>query len=175
MDRKKGLIFTVDSFIALLLVTFTILTLLTLISFPASRAVQLRQMNALARDSLTVLENTANPADSSESQLQEIGRNCLGSSSTPGIMRPLIPEQYGFAVYCTDSAGNSRIVYSTQTTPPQTPLLQAVATRVSSGLAEKGDPGTPESSPCEFPASSSYRSAETWGPSEIKMVIWTKE
>ncbi|MEM4389069.1 MAG: hypothetical protein QXG98_00210 [Candidatus Micrarchaeia archaeon] len=161
--REKGFVFTVDAFIALLLVLLTVLALITLLSFPRLFFGQYEQTYDLARDSLNALAvlkmdeiwgtggvwERLDPRDKNNTVLEELARlTAIGDSASAqfilrSVLDPVIPPQYNYKFEYYDA--NSGVWRSISGRPPYegAPVqrMQAVASRVMTTYAVYDEPG----------------------------------
>ena len=119
--KKKGLVFTIDAFVALMLAVVTVYSLFLIYSVPESSGGAYMQAYYLAKDTLSALDE----ADcSGKTCLEQIGEAGLGASGgsvggTPlDVAKAIIPEQYGFRFDVYDAQSGSWIsAYDTATDP----------------------------------------------------------
>ncbi|MEM3030177.1 MAG: hypothetical protein QXH27_00425 [Candidatus Micrarchaeia archaeon] len=162
---KRGFVFTVDAFIALLLVLLTVFALIALLSFPRAFLGQYEQTHDLARDSLNALDalgmneiwgspqsgvwDRLNPRDRNNSVLEELARLAATGdyASAEFILRstldPVIPPQYNYRFEYFDVGANGWRAVSGR--PPyegaSVQRMQAVASRVITTYAFYDEPG----------------------------------
>jgi len=166
MRAGKGFVFTVDAFIALLLVLITVLALIALLNYPKSFLAQYEQTYDLAMDSLKALRelrmsevwgtppspvwNRLDPRDRNNSVLEELVRRAAtgDAASAEFILRttldPVIPQQYNYRFEYFDPVNDRwETVYGRPTfggAPVQ--KMQAVASRVVTAYAYYDEPGS---------------------------------
>jgi hypothetical protein len=117
----RGFVFTIDSFMALLLAVFALSALLVLSNSPRSAEGSLSRLYLLADDSLgalSSLEAGGETATDGSSVLVEIGRLCSqrqereAGEIAGNVLEPLVPGQFGFSLECEGTDGVRTTVYS---------------------------------------------------------------
>ncbi|MFH1448066.1 MAG: hypothetical protein ABIG39_04325 [Candidatus Micrarchaeota archaeon] len=181
---KKAFVFTIDSFIALILALFAMSAMLFISSAPTSNAPSYARMYLLADDGMNVLSTVKLNAvrrtvsDENETLIIEIGRLIsVGDSIKAGeiagwVLEPIIPEQFGFSVEYMDS-GDWVGIYLREGRETR---MRASSVRIVAGALSDGDVG-PEWCYNEDCASCSgtpqgYVEGEMFGPLLLRVSIW---
>ncbi len=150
---KRGFVFTLDAFIALLLVLLVIGALIAVVNVPKSALPQLEQAQNYARDSAAVLESTkmsslpagdlyrsfpylsnrSSPSDLDNSALQQVtylllNSPTLASGLADHLLGSAIPQQFGYSIEVRDLNGT---VLGSAVVRDKSPIrLRAAASRV---------------------------------------------
>ncbi len=176
----KAFVFTLDSFVALVLVLFAISAMLYISNSPKSASEDYSRLYMVADDSLDVLAkvNASAVSGTDESALLMVGR--LASSGdlkaagrvVQGSIEPVIPGQFGFSVEYEKRPGEWVLVYSRER--PQN-SMRASAVRIVSGEKNPGKSGTwcadEKCALCSGLPPGSVE-GESFGPFAIRINVW---
>ena len=177
----RGFVFTIDSFMALLLTIFALSALLVLSNAPRSTADSYSRLYLLADDSLGVLQALdwgAEGALEGESELVAIGRLCSqGRIEAAGeiakdALEPLVPGQFGFSLEYEDAGGARQTVYSRQ--KEETVMRTSSARVVFGKYSEPVVPayGLEEQCPLCGGMPQGTKEGRDFGPIILRLSVW---
>ncbi|MBM3229872.1 hypothetical protein FJZ26_05550 [Candidatus Parvarchaeota archaeon] len=112
---RRGFVFSLDAFVALSLVLVAIYSLFVLVLLPKSYYSTYQQGYSLARDTLNSLDHLKY-ASSEQTYLEFFaagGASPIVHQKIRENVGPLIPQQYGFRIERSTSAGGWDVIYDT--------------------------------------------------------------
>ncbi len=187
--KRKGFVFTIDAFVALVLALFAISAMLFITSVPKSTALSYSKIYSIADDSLNVLSGTKIVSIEKESALnnEESVGNAVGrliSSGKTGdasrlvelTLQPIIPEQFGFSVeyrFGWEYKDGERWIGLYERKRPET-RMKTSSVRVYYGTISEGiGQEWCYSEDCPGCGSApSYIEGESYGPLLMKVSVW---